>query len=232
MSIFNWISKIFNIDMTKPNLDLPSEFQLPTDDAENINTEMHNLEINDFTDSFNRRNHYDNDRNMFNLEDIFRLMELEFQNLQNHINESEISAIPINQPSNMEHLNGIPKKNFIAQSTFLNPSSISSRPYDEPSINITIKNSGPQYFEKFGSSSSRSSYVSKNWNGRIIEKETSTNQIQGGIIETVTIMKDGGKKCIETITENSKTGERVEKLQLSNLDQNELNEFKKQFSNF
>lgn len=92
---------------------MPSEFQLPTDDAENINTKMHNLEINDFTgnflhikyclfvlnnnitkfiDSFNRRNHHDNDRNMFNIEDIFRLMELEFQNLQNHINESEISG--------------------------------------------------------------------------------------------------------------------------------------------
>jgi len=31
-------------------------------------------------------------------------------------------------------------------------------------------------------------------------------------------MKDGGKKCIETITENSKTGEKIENLQLSNLD--------------
>lgn len=32
-------------------------------------------------------------------------------------------------------------------------------------------------------------------------------------------MKDGNKKCVETIRENSKTGEKVENLQLSNLDQ-------------
>jgi len=31
-------------------------------------------------------------------------------------------------------------------------------------------------------------------------------------------MKDGNKKCIETISENSKTGEKIENLQLSNLD--------------
>jgi len=32
-------------------------------------------------------------------------------------------------------------------------------------------------------------------------------------------MKDGNKKCVETISENSKTGEKIENLQLSNLDQ-------------
>lgn len=32
-------------------------------------------------------------------------------------------------------------------------------------------------------------------------------------------MKDGSKQCVETITENSKTGEKMEKIQLSNLDQ-------------
>ncbi|XP_025199809.1 uncharacterized protein LOC112597803 [Melanaphis sacchari] len=237
MSILNWINKIFNIDIIKPNSDLPSEFQLPTGDAENINAEnvnaeMHNLKINDFTDSFNRRNQFENDRNTFNLEDIFRLMELEFQNFQNHINESGISMIPINQSTNEEHINGIPKKNFIAQSTFLNPSSRPSKPLDDSSLNITINNSGSQYFEKSGWSTSKSSYISKNYNGRIIEKETSTNQLQDGIIETVTIMKDGNKKCVETITENSITGEKTEKLQLSNLDQNELNELKKQFFKF
>lgn len=69
-----------------------------------------------------------------------------------------------------------------------------------------------------GWSSSRSSYVSKNWNGRIIEKETRTKQLPDGIVETVIVMKDGNKKCIETISENSKTGEKIENLQLSNLD--------------
>lgn len=44
-----------------------------------------------FIDSFNRRNLFENDRNMFNLEDIFRLMELEFHNIQNHIEGSDIS---------------------------------------------------------------------------------------------------------------------------------------------
>ncbi|XP_022167779.1 uncharacterized protein LOC111031946 [Myzus persicae] len=225
MSIFNWFYKIFNTDV-QTNLDLPSEFQLPTEGTENINAEINNLEIDDFTDSFNRRNQFENDRNVFNLEDIFRLMELEFQNFQNNM-ISDVSTIPINQSTNKEELkNGIPKKNFIAQSTFLNPCS-ASRPFDKPSINI-IKKSGSQYFEKPGWSS-RSSYVSKNWNGRIIEKETRTNQLQDGNTETVIIMKDGNKKCVETITENSKTGEKIENLQLFNLDKNELNEFKNQF---
>ncbi|KAL4121709.1 hypothetical protein QTP88_014170 [Uroleucon formosanum] len=230
MSFFNWINKIFNID-TKPNSDLPSEFQLPTEAAENINAQIHNLEFDDFSDSFNRRNLFENDRNMFNLEDIFRLMELEFHNIQNHIEGSDISLIPIDQSINKEDFNGIPKKNFIAQSTFLNPSP-ASRPLNKPSMNITVKNSGPQYFEKYGWSSSRSSYVSKNWNGRIIEKETCTNQLQDGITETIITMKDGNKKCVETIRENSKTGEKVENLQLSNLDQNEMKELKNQFSKF
>jgi len=43
-------------------------------------------------DSFNRINYFENDENMFNVEDIFKLMELEFQNLQNHIQESDIFA--------------------------------------------------------------------------------------------------------------------------------------------
>ncbi|XP_050059560.1 uncharacterized protein LOC114126171 isoform X2 [Aphis gossypii] len=211
MSIFNWINKIFNIDIKNPNPDLPSEFQLPTGDAENVNTDMHNLEVNNFTD------------------DIIRDFEETFQHFQNQFNESNISAIPMNEPTNVEAFNGIPKQNFIAQSTFLNPSSRPSKPLDQPSINITIKRSGSQHFES-GSSISRSSYVSKNWNGRIIEKETSTNQLQNGIIETVTVFKDGSKQCVETITENSKTGKKMEKSQLSNMNQNELDELKKQFS--
>lgn len=32
--------------------DLPSEFQLPTGDAENVNTDMHNLEVNNFTGNY------------------------------------------------------------------------------------------------------------------------------------------------------------------------------------
>ncbi|XP_060862398.1 uncharacterized protein LOC132939319 isoform X2 [Metopolophium dirhodum] len=230
MSIFNWFYKIFNID-TKPNSDLPSKFQLPTESAENINAEMHNLEFDDFSNSSNRRNQFENDRNMINLEDIFRLMELEFQNVKNYNKGSDISTIPINQSTNKEDFTGIPKKNFITQSTFLNPSPASG-PLNKPSMNITIKNSGSQYFEKYGWSSSRSTYVSKNWNGKIIEKETCTNQLQDGITETVITMKDGNKKCVETITENSKTGEKIENLQLSNLDQNEMNELKNQFSKF
>lgn len=230
MSIFNWINKIFNIDK-RPNSDLPSEFQLPIEDAENINTEIHNLEIDDFTDPFNIRNQSEHDSYMFNFEDVFRLMELEFQNFQNQFKESDISAIPTKQSTNEEDLNHIPKKNFLAQNTFLNPSP-TTRPLNKPSINITMKNSGSQYFEKSGMSSSMSSYVSKNWNGRIIEKETSISQLQDGITETVTIMKDGSKKCVETITENSKTGEKIENLQLSNLDKNEMNELKNQFSKF
>lgn len=43
-------------------------------------------------ESLNRRNQFENDRSMFNLEDIFRLMELEFQNVQNHIKGSDIST--------------------------------------------------------------------------------------------------------------------------------------------
>ncbi|KAL5242562.1 hypothetical protein ACI65C_009972 [Semiaphis heraclei] len=208
--------------------DMPSEFQIPSaEDAGILNSE-----IDDFTDSFNRRNQFENDRNVFNLEDIFRLMELEFQNFQNHIKEPDISTISINQSTNKEDLNGIPKKNFIARSTFLDPGP-ASRPLNESLINIiNIKNPGSQHFEKADWSSSMSSYVSKNCNGRIIEKETSTNQLQDGVTETVIIMKDGNKKCVETISENSKTGEKIENLQLSNLDQNELNEFKNQFSKF
>jgi len=30
-------------------------------------------------------------------------------------------SVPMNQPTNVEDFNGIPKQNFIAQSTFLNP---------------------------------------------------------------------------------------------------------------
>ncbi|XP_050059561.1 uncharacterized protein LOC114126171 isoform X3 [Aphis gossypii] len=197
---------------------------------------MHNLEVNNFTDSFSKRNQFENYRNMFNfeydfnnLDDIIRDFEETFQHFQNQFNESNISAIPMNEPTNVEAFNGIPKQNFIAQSTFLNPSSRPSKPLDQPSINITIKRSGSQHFES-GSSISRSSYVSKNWNGRIIEKETSTNQLQNGIIETVTVFKDGSKQCVETITENSKTGKKMEKSQLSNMNQNELDELKKQFS--
>ncbi|XP_015372821.1 PREDICTED: uncharacterized protein LOC107168060 [Diuraphis noxia] len=230
MSIFNWINKIFNIDV-KPNSDLPSEFQIPSEDAENIKPGIHNSKINDFNDPFNRKNMFENDINVFNLEDVFRLMELEFENFQNHIKKPDISTISINQSTDKEELNGIPKKNFIAQSTFLNPSP-TSKPLNGPLINITMKDSGPQHFVKAGWSSSRSSYVSKNCNGRIIEKETRTNQLQDGITETVIIMKDGNKKCVETISENPKTGEKIENLQLSNLDQNELNEFKNQFSKF
>jgi len=55
----------------------------------------------------------------------------------------------------------------------------------------------------------RSSYVFKNWNSQITKKETCTNQLQDSITETVIIMKDG-KKCIETIKKNSKTGEKIE----------------------
>jgi len=43
-------------------------------------------------DSSNRRNQFENDRNMINLEDIFRLMELEFQNVINFNKGSDIST--------------------------------------------------------------------------------------------------------------------------------------------
>jgi len=40
-------------------------------------------------DSSNRRNQFENDRNMFNFEDMFRLVEFEFEN---HIKGLDIST--------------------------------------------------------------------------------------------------------------------------------------------
>lgn len=49
--------------------------------------------------------------------------------------------------------------------------------------------------------------MSGTFDNRIIEKETTTKQLQDGITEKVIVMKDGNQKCITTITENLKTGE-------------------------
>lgn len=61
--------------------------------------------------------------------------------------------------------------------------------------------------------------MSAKLNGRTIEKEVSTKQLQGGITEKVIVLKDGDQKCITTITENSKTGEQNCNKQFVNLDE-------------
>lgn len=61
--------------------------------------------------------------------------------------------------------------------------------------------------------------MSTKFNGRTIEKEISTKQLQGGITEKVIVLKDGDQKCITTITENSKTGEQNSNKQFINLDE-------------
>jgi len=52
----------------------------------------------------------------------------------------------------------------------------------------------------------------------MIEKEISTRKLQDGNTEKVIIMKEGNKKCITTIIENSKTREQSCTKQLINLD--------------
>lgn len=71
--------------------------------------------------------------------------------------------------------------------------------------------------------------MSGNYNGRRIEKETSTKQLKGGIVEKIIVMKDGDQKCITTITENVKTGEQNCSKNLVNLD--ESNSFTYSFLN-
>lgn len=71
--------------------------------------------------------------------------------------------------------------------------------------------------------SSSRTYVSGKWNGRTIEKETCTKQLQGGITEKVIVMKDGNQKCVTTVTENSRTGEQNSNKQLFNLDESKYN---------
>lgn len=73
------------------------------------------------------------------------------------------------------------------------------------------------YFDNLQSSSR--SYISEKWNGRLIEKEIITRQLQDGITEKVVVMKDGNQKCITTITENSKTRHQNCNKQLINLDE-------------
>lgn len=61
--------------------------------------------------------------------------------------------------------------------------------------------------------------MSGQYNNRIIEKETTTKQLQSGLTEKVIVLKDGNQKCITTITENVKTGEQISNKKLVNLDE-------------
>lgn len=63
------------------------------------------------------------------------------------------------------------------------------------------------------------SYVSTNWNGRMVEQEICTKKLRNGLTEKVIVMKDGNQSCITTITENPKTGVQNFKKQLINLDE-------------
>lgn len=57
------------------------------------------------------------------------------------------------------------------------------------------------------------------FDGRIIKKESITRQLQDGINEKVTILKDGYQQYIITVTENSQTGYKKSVQQLINLDE-------------
>lgn len=62
------------------------------------------------------------------------------------------------------------------------------------------------------------------FDGRTIEKEFITRQLQDGIIEKVTLLKDGNQQCINTVTENLQTGHKTSVQQLINLDEsNKIN---------
>ncbi|VVC26319.1 Hypothetical protein CINCED_3A019553 [Cinara cedri] len=230
MSIFKWFNKVFGIDDPKSSNDLPSEFRLPTENT-NIDVRNHNFGPNDINDSFIDEMTNDFDEQLKNvmvdlggmLGEMLRGFQIPDDDSTFEDNVNFIENRNFNQLSNKEeYYNGVPKKNFIARNYFLSPSLV------EPVASETIS---PRLSPNVRQNNSKSySRIFGNWNGKMIEKETTTRQLFDGITEHVTVLKDGNQKCITIVTENSRTGEKNCNKQLVNLDESQLVEFENRFS--
>lgn len=86
-------------------------------------------------------------------------------------------------------------------------------------INYTLQLIYVMLLNLQANSSSSYTRIFGNSNGKMVEKETTIKQFPDGITEHVTILKDGNKKSITTITENAKTGVQNCNKQLINLDE-------------
>ncbi|XP_025407353.1 uncharacterized protein LOC112681303 [Sipha flava] len=235
MSIINWIYKTLGIDNSSSSFDVPSEYKLSTKEPDlNMNFGHNDFEEDSFENNLNKLFH-------LSFEEILKQFEaeLEFSDINESIKNNDFldqfnaKKDYFNQvPDVIEYnTNKIPKKNFLVRNYFLKQNSVSNI-LNEPPIRETVS---PQlYFGQSSPSSSSSTrtFISGNYNGRRIEKETSSKQLQGGLIEKVIVMRDGNQKCVTTIIENVKTGEQNCQKNLVNLDESQLNEFENRFSKF
>ncbi|XP_050425226.1 uncharacterized protein LOC126836134 [Adelges cooleyi] len=238
MGLIEWINNIFNKNYSNG---IPSEFQLPTG---NINELQH--PTNNFNGNSMEHNNditIDESINIFNqtIHEILQNLQFEFGQdffSDNFVTSEESNFFPNilmndellnptsneNQPSKQD----VPKSNHIAQKYFLIPSSTSSINEGVDLENrVTNSNTLSKYIQS-------SSLVrnSQQYKGRWIQQDIHTKQLPNGQVEKTIIQKDGNQSCNTIITEDPVTGHRHIKKQLVNLDDSQLNEFEKRFSKF
>ncbi|XP_050519869.1 uncharacterized protein LOC126893574 [Daktulosphaira vitifoliae] len=226
MDFTNFFKNLFRFNNIENQDEIPSKFELPSRNGHEIsNPNDHQI----FTDP-----------NFPNIEDSIHMFHQSIGDIiktfapelvdelfsDNFINNDTniFSNKPFAQEENQ--FNGIPRSNYMAQRYFLNP-----RLTKDIKLNESYEGNMFQRLPNItlNSNSYNVNRIYHLHDGRMLEKEVITSKLQSGQIEKTITMKDGNKSLISIITENPTTGQQSFKNKLVNLDESELEDFKKKF---